>query len=86
MSAELLDSFATSTYHRCQGSPGKEQCECTPGRAGASCLVEAPSLFFLSKSYVNVALAFTPPEYWAQIELRFEEVEFLNLIGCIHFL
>ncbi|XP_047735577.1 uncharacterized protein LOC108677298, partial [Hyalella azteca] len=56
---------------RCQGSPGAEQCACAPGRAGASCTTEAPSLFFLSKSYVNVALAFTPPEYWAQIELRF---------------
>ncbi|XP_018013445.2 neural-cadherin [Hyalella azteca] len=64
-------SNACPRHARCQGSPGKEQCECAPGRAGAGCLAESPALFFLSKSHVNVALSFTPPEYWAQIELRF---------------
>ncbi|XP_047737609.1 neural-cadherin-like [Hyalella azteca] len=64
-------SNACHRHARCQGSPGAEQCECAPGRAGAGCLAESPALFFLSKSHVNVALSFTPPEYWAQIELRF---------------
>ncbi|XP_047738647.1 neural-cadherin-like [Hyalella azteca] len=64
-------SNACPRHARCQGSPGAEQCECAPGRAGAGCLAESPALFFLSKSHVNVALSFTPPEYWAQIELRF---------------
>ena len=57
-------------YFRCIGSPGNLKCQCKLGWKGDSCSVTTIPTSFQARSFVTLALSFSPLRFTSSIELR----------------